>query len=122
MSIGTSIEDGIMSLLDMLHAEPDPAKRLDLALTVEHAFRKLIRAMKQESAYEARMLYTTGDIARLVNVERKSIEYLIKRYMESHPYKDAPPHHNRSKIEEFVDLTGVSYRRGDQADTTISQA
>lgn len=107
MSIITSVEDEMRSLLDMLHGQP-PIDRLAYALAIEQAFTKLVRELKQEAAYDARMQYTIGDIAEILEVDRKSIEYLVRTYMERHPYKDAPPHHNRSKIDRFVDLTHES--------------
>lgn len=101
----TALYDQAQMLGDQLYAQRDPVQRLVDATAIEKHLLSLIKKIRQESAYEARFTLTSGDIAEIIDVDRKHVDYLVNRYLEANPHKEKPPHHNRSKIEGYVDLT-----------------
>lgn len=116
-SIANQIIDSLMSIIDMIHAERDPIQKLTIAMQVEQETARLLKELKQEAAYDARMAYPTLEVADLVDSNRKTIEHLVNKHMERNPQLPKPPHHNKSRITTFLDLRSESDRLDGQAST-----
>lgn len=111
------LQDQAQALGDQLYAQPDPMQRLADANAIDAYMALLLRKIRQEAAYEARQTMASGNIAEVLGMDRKQIDYLVRRYLEDHPHKPKPPRHNRHLIESYVDLTQEDAPHSHQADT-----
>lgn len=116
------LQDQAQALGDQLYAQNDPMQRLADANAMSAYMDTLIRKIRQEAAYEARLTLSSAEIAEVLEMDRKQIDYLVRRYLEDHPHKPKPPHHNRHQIEAYVDLTTESENRPHLADTNATQS
>lgn len=93
------------ALTDALYAQPDPLKRLLDATIMQRNIYRLLQQIRQEAAYEARQVLSSGQIADYLEMDRKTVDYLVRRYLETHPYKEPPTRKMRQKVTSFVDLS-----------------
>lgn len=96
----------MLQILTSLEGERDPVERLRAIRRLEGVSTRAFRKLKREAAYEARMARPSVEIAEMLEMDRKDIDYLVRVYLVDNPYAPAPPRKNRSKIERFVDLSG----------------
>jgi hypothetical protein len=90
---------------EILLYEKDPIERVKAIRAASKRFNRMFRTIEREAAYEARWQLSGKDIAELLDVDRRQIDYLVACYLRDNPQKEPPPHHNRSKIDEYVDLS-----------------
>ena len=116
------LQDQAQALGDQLYAQNDPMQRLADANAISAYMDTLIRKIRQEAAYEARLTLSSAEIAEVLEMDRKQIDYLVRRYLEDHPHKPRPPHHSRHLIEAYVDLTTESENHPHSVGTSASQS
>ena len=46
------------------------------------------------------------EIAEMLEMDRKDVDYLVRVYLVDNPYAPIPPRRNRTPIDQFVDLSG----------------
>lgn len=90
MSTVTRVEDSLLSILDDVESVRDPVQRLVEAKRIEQTFKRMMRKLKQEAAYEARQSHTAADIAHAIGNDRKMVDYLVRKHLENHPYLERP--------------------------------
>ena len=90
--------------MDALYANPDPVMRLMDALLIEQKLKRQLADVKWDAAYQARMLMTSSEISKIIEIDRRSIDYMVHKYLERYPHKEPPPHMHRDKITGYVDL------------------
>jgi len=122
MSTVRAMHDQATQTGDILHYERDPIVRLQATMEARARFAKMFRDIEREAAYEARFKYPASDVAMILDIDRRHIDYLIAKYLEDNPHKEPPPHHNRSKIESYVDLSQGNDHHSRQADTRNDQS
>ena len=105
MSTVRAMHDQANTVEEILLYEKDPIERLKAVAAAHKRFVKMFRTIEREAAYEARWKFSGKDIAELLDVDRRHIDYFVACYLRDNPHKEPPPHHNRSKIEEYVDLS-----------------
>jgi hypothetical protein len=116
------MHDQADALENILLYEKDPIERMRAVSAASKRFNKLFRDIEREAAYEARFKYPASDVAMILDIDRRHIDYLIAKYLEDNPHKEPPPHHNRSKIESYVDLSQGNDHHSRQADTRNDQS
>lgn len=102
----TAIEDQLISLIDTLSSEPNAIERLRMIKRVEELSRRMMRRIKTEAAYDARMKNNSGDIADAVEMDRKAIDYLVRVYLVNNPSKPRPRTRQPSDVSSCIDLSG----------------
>jgi hypothetical protein len=117
MSTLRAIHDEANTVEEILLYEKDPIERMKAIFNASKRFNRMFRTIEREAAYEARWRLSGKDIAELLDVDRRHIDYLIAKYLEDNPHKEPPPHHNRSKIDEYVDLSQGNDHHSRLADT-----
>lgn len=100
------LEDSLLQILTSLESERDPIERLRAIIKLEATATRAFKKLKREAAYEAIMTMPAVQIAELVDMDRKSVEYLIRVYLVDNPYAAKPPIRKRKHINQFVDLSG----------------
>lgn len=101
-----ALEDSLLQILTSLQAERDPLERLRTIRRLEATSASAFRKIKREAAYDARMTMPAIQIAELLEMDRKEVEYLVRVYLVDNPYAPKPPLKKRAKIDSFVDLSG----------------
>jgi hypothetical protein len=122
MSTLRAIHDEANRVEEILLYEKDPVERMKAIFSASKRFNKMFRTIEREAAYEARLRLTGKDIAELMDVDRRQIDYLVSCYLRDNPHKEPPPHHNRSKIDEYVDLSQGNDHHSRQANTRNDQS
>ena len=102
----TALEDSLLQILTSLEAERNPLERLRAIRRLEVTSVRSFRKLKREAAYEARMTMPANQMAELLGMDRKDVEYLVRVYLVDNPYAPKPPIRQRVKIDSFVDLSG----------------
>jgi hypothetical protein len=102
----TAIEDQLISLIDTLSSEPNAIERLRTIKRIEELAMRMLRRIKTEAAYDARMRANSGDIADAVEMDRKAIDYLVRVYLVNNPSKPRPRTRQPSDVSSFLDLSG----------------
>ena len=105
MSTLRAMHDQANTTEEILLYEKDPIERVKAIRAASKRFNRMFRTIEREAAYEARWQLSGKDIAELLDVDRRQIDYLVACYLRDNPQKEPPPHHNRSKIDEYVDLS-----------------
>jgi len=105
MSTVRAMHDQANTVEEILLYEKDPIERLRAVAAAHKRFIKMFRTIEREAAYEARQKLSGKDIAELLDIDRRHIDYFVSCYLRDNPHKEPPPHHNRSKIDEYVDLS-----------------
>ena len=118
MSTLRAIHDQANAVEETLLYEKDPIERMKAIFAASKRFNRMFRTIEREAAYEARWRLSGKDIAELMDVDRRQIDYLVSCYLRDNPYKEPPPHHNRSKIDEYVDLSQGNDHHSRLANTT----
>lgn len=98
------LHDQVVAITDSIWIERDPIKRLALADALERDGMALIRKIKYESAYQARLKFTAEQISNATGVDRKHVTYLVKRHLEENPQLDSPTKRYDADVSEFIDL------------------
>ena len=70
----------------------------------QHHTLTLRAALSWAACYQARMLMTSSEISKIIEIDRRSIDYMVHKYLERYPHKEPPPHMHRDKITGYVDL------------------
>jgi hypothetical protein len=122
MSTLRAIHDEANTVEEILLYEKDPIERLRAVAAAHKRFIGMFRTIEREAAYEARFSLSGKDIAELLDVDRRQIDYLVSCYLRDNPYKEPPPHHNRSRIDEYVDLSQGNDHHSRLADTRTDQS
>jgi hypothetical protein len=118
MSTLRAIHDEANRVEEILLYEKDPIERMKAIFVASKRFNKMFRTIEREAAYEARWKLSGKDIAELMDVDRRHVDYLVSCYLRDNPHKELPPHHNRSKIDEYVDLSQGNDHHSRLAGTT----
>lgn len=121
MSTVRAMHDQANTIEDILLYEKDPVERLRATAEARKRLARLLQTVEREAAYEARFTLTGKDIAELLDIDRRQIDYLVSRYLKDNPHKEPPPHHNRSKIDSYVDLSQGNDHHSRLADTKTAQ-
>lgn len=100
-----ALEDSLLQILTSLQAERNPIERLRTIRKLEAASVRAFRKLKREAAYDARMTMPAIQIAELLDMDRKEVEYLVRVYQVDNPYAPKPPIRQRIQIDQFVDLS-----------------
>lgn len=122
MSTLRAMHDQANTTEEILLYEKDPIERLKAVGAARWRFIQMFRTIEREAAYEARWRLSGKDIAELLDVDRRQIDYLVACYMRDNPHKEPPPHHNRSKIDEYVDLSQGNDHHSRLADTRSARS
>ena len=101
-----ALEDSMLQILTSLEAERNPVERLRAIRRLEATSTRAFRKLKREAAYEARMTMPAIQIAELLEMDRKDVEYLVRVYLVDNPHAPKPPLEQRKQIDQFVDLSG----------------
>lgn len=96
----------MLQILTSLQAERDPVERLRAIRRLERTVVGSLRKLKREAAYDARMTMPTVQIAELLEMDRKDVEYLVRVYLVDNPYAPKPTIRKRKELGNFVDLSG----------------
>lgn len=102
----TALEDSLLQIITSLEIERDPVERLRAIRKLEAVSTRAFRKLKREAAYEARMSMPAIQIAELLDMDRKEIEYLVRVYLVDNPHAQEPARRKRIAIDQFVDLSG----------------
>lgn len=100
-----ALEDSLLQILTSLEAERNPVERLRAIRRLEATSTRAFRKLKREAAYEARMTMPAIQIAELLEMDRKDVEYLVRVYLVDNPHAPEPPRRQRKQIDQFVDLS-----------------
>lgn len=101
---GTSSLGILQTLADNLAMEADSVKRLKALVTLDHDWRRLMVAARDEAAYEARQKWTREDIGQMTGYSPQQIAYWANRHRQR---TGAPPLKPRIGIDlsSAIDLT-----------------
>lgn len=101
-----ALEDSLLQIITSLQAERDPIERLRAIRRLEATSTRAFRKLKREAAYDARMTMPTVQIAELLEMDRKDVEYLVRVYLVDNPHAPKPTIRKRKDIGDFIDLSG----------------
>lgn len=107
MSINyTLIEDQLLMLIESAASDSDLIIRLQHLHRLRKQASKHLRHAERKAAYNARMVYSGADLAEAINMDRKELEYLVKKYLEINPELPRPKRRIRLDISNYIDLSG----------------
>tara|TARA_R110000803_G_scaffold50063_2_gene104011 strand:- start:114 stop:440 length:327 start_codon:yes stop_codon:yes gene_type:complete len=105
MSINYTIfQDQMLMLLESVTSETDEMVRLQNLRKLKKDFVGRIRKEERKAAYEARMLFSSADVADSVGMDRKDLDYLVRVHLTDHPEKPSPKKRKRVDITNYLDL------------------
>jgi hypothetical protein len=100
-----NLDNELHSLINGIKAEPDPLLRLRYVRELEVKADKLLRELKWETAYAARLKYALRDIAAATDSDVGTVMY----WSDKHRFARGLPHVGRRSsrdISQYLDLTG----------------
>jgi hypothetical protein len=111
MAVVTShtVHDLVQTLVDTLDGESDVAARLHHYAYLGDEWRNLVIPHRDAAAYEARLVHTVTDLARLAQMDTHTVIDWYRRHREATGAPPAPIH-RWPNIVGSIDLTGLTRR------------
>lgn len=119
------IHDRIMSLIDLLNSEPDPAVRLALYAVAKRDALATLTEQRNATAYEARSRYALHDLCGILGDHHRNVTRWVRQHRERTGAPAIPPRqrwtgetiHDLSRLpkEAARRLTGSAGRRASEA-------
>lgn len=101
---GAFLSDQLQALVDTVGMGSDPQSRLKLLVGLDHEWRSMMIAARDEAAYELRAKYSRADCERLTGFSNNQIAYWANR----HRWRTGAPalgHRRRVNLDGAIDLS-----------------
>lgn len=85
------IHDRVMSLIDLLNSEPDPAVRLTLYAIAKRDALATLTEQRNATAYQARQKYALHDLCELLGDHHRNITRWVRQHRERTGAPPIPP-------------------------------
>lgn len=102
----TMLEDQLLALIEAATSDRDPIIRLQNIRRIKGQALHYLRKAERKAAYDARMAFSSSDIADAIRMDRKDLDYLVRVYLLDNPEKPAPKRQKRVDISQYIDLSG----------------
>jgi hypothetical protein len=118
---GMDIHDQIESLIRLIRSEPDPAVRLNHVKLALRASGTALRALRDESAYQARLHYSTVDLEAATGVHHSTLTEWCHRHADllGLPMPRSRP---RRDLSSAWDLSGLPADRQEAVRKRLQEA